>query len=78
MASTKAQTCSALLAEGKGAERLHHFSELVRVRKGSSGMMATVAWILLPHSTVEHTEKGSLHSSKVWSTPIDHFCFRLD
>lgn len=61
MASIKAHTWSALLAKREVA------SKLICLRKASSGMMAAVARILLPHSTVEDTEKGSL---QVCSVPI--------
>lgn len=62
MASIKAHTWSALLAKRKEVD-----SKLISLRKASSGMMAAVARILLPHSTVDDTEKGSL---QVCSVPI--------
>lgn len=62
MAFIKAHTWSALLAKRKEVD-----SKLISLRKASSGMMAAVARILLPHSTVDDTEKGSL---QVCSVPI--------
>lgn len=67
MASRKAHTWSALLAKRKGAGKLHPSPKLVCLRKASSGMMAAMAGILPPHSTVEDTKEGSLQVCSVLS-----------
>lgn len=53
-------TWAALLAQRKGGGRSQTSSQLVCLRKASSEMTATIAAILLPRSTVEDTQKGSL------------------
>lgn len=68
--SVHARTWSALLAEKKGPERGHRSSQLVWLGKAGSGVMASVAWNLLPHSAAEHTEKSPLQASKGCSVLI--------